>query len=198
MADRKLVSKLIRLAKARITEATKAELLPATLEAEGKLKRRVSNDGVATNGSPIGKYSRKPIRVSVDTPAPQKAKMKGRGKPRAGKKKGATTRKVDGKDEPLKTMYFEDGWAGFREFQGRQADTVNLTFTGDLMGSLKTGSSGDTATIAFTNKHAADKASGNEKRFGKTVFKLSREERAGVVKRLKDAARKGARSIFVP
>lgn len=170
------------------------ELPVALLAAEADFKQRVFLRGLTTDGKSIGKYSTKPfyaditkLREEYGSQLPL-AKLKPRGKPRFGRKKGFTTRRYRGERIDLVSEYFEGGYKAFREKLGRDGSRVNFKLSGALERSIQTGVSQNVGVIGFTNSRRADIAEDLEDRFSVVVFKLSDKEVEKVYKRLQAAA----------
>jgi hypothetical protein len=160
---------------------------------EADIKRRIFLDGLDANGTKIGSYSTDPIYVGVEAAKKRygsqipTSKLKGKGKGGKGKFKNGKTRK---------SQYFERGYAGFREFMGRDIGTVNLDLTSNLQNSILTGTSGNVGTISFisgnlkTGDVSGETLAGYlEEHFGdKDIFSASQAEVDLLNKALEDAA----------
>lgn len=133
---------------------------------------RIFEKGKATDGSPIGKYSKKEIWIKVPIDGVSNANFEKIGKPK--KKKGDTEKKAYPTKE---TMYFPNGYKEFKEKSGRKSNKVNLYLTGDLFLSVKLGQTADKTVIGIVSEEEKEKAEGNEKRFGKEIFSLSNDEK---------------------
>lgn len=136
----------------------------AVMDVKTMIDKRVFKDGLRSDNSPIGRYSRKPLYVSPDS-SPRRIVLKG--------KHGNTTFK-NGKKH--KTAYF-DGYGAFRTAIGRQNNTIDLRLTGDLQRDF--GASMQVLNgnwVLGTNRRINTvKMLGNEKRFG-VIFDLSNKE----------------------
>ncbi|MGB0863367.1 MAG: hypothetical protein ACPGXZ_10635 [Saprospiraceae bacterium] len=131
----------------------------ATKAMEAEHKSRIFTDGKASDGSEIGKYSKKETHISVPVVGLPSIKPKGK------------TRKAK------KTKYYADGYKGFREDVGRQTAKVDLNLTGTTASQLQTGKSQNATTYGFTQQRAVDIMQGNEKRYRKEIIKPSVAER---------------------
>lgn len=206
----KQAAALLRLVPGALTQAVETEQVLATIDLEGDIKQRVFNDGKNRAGGKIGTYSTEEIWLGVDAAKARygsqipTSKLKPRGKPLKGKKRGSADalKRVDENGQlvmkPRRTQYFSEGYSGFRAFMGREVSSVNLKLTGNLSNSIASGTEGNVSTIAFTNEKAAKIAEGNEKRFGgvRTIFKPSDGEVDELGRRLREAAQKALDRIF--
>ena len=129
--------------------------LVAAKAAEAELKRRVFNDGKAADGSMIGSYSTKEGRFGESAFA-----VKGAFRPDAGKR----------------SMLLTGGYAELRRINGRQADYVDLQYTGSLIRSITTRATGGAHAVVISNNGDADIARHNEARFGKAIFAAGKTE----------------------
>ncbi len=164
----------------RIPEAIEAtiesELTIAIGDMEADIKRRIFLNGLDANGTKIGSYSTDPIYVSINGARKRygsqipTSKLKGKGKAENSKSKFKN-------GNSRRSQYFKNGYAGFREFMGRDIGTVNLDLTGNLQNSISSGTNANVATIAFLNTEAQDLAGYLEERFsGKNIFAASQGE----------------------
>lgn len=131
----------------------------------GLHKTRIFTEGEATDGSPIGTYSKKAFYAPLKRgPLPQLSPLGKNGKStfKNGKKK--------------KTRYFKNGYFQYRPAVKRFNDKVDLDLTSTTRGSLAIGRRRGKITYGFTNKKAADIMNGNEKRFTKEITKPSEAE----------------------
>jgi len=124
------------------------------------VKRRVYRDGIAQNGSPIGRYSTKEGYFTTSLP---------------GLPKIAPKSKVGRKGN--KTFYSKTGYKGYREAVGRQSETVDLNLTGATFQATGVGQ-GQGGKIAFgiKNRRAAEIMDSNEQRFGKIIASPNQTE----------------------
>lgn len=120
-------------------------------------KQRIFADGKAADESKIGDYS--------TTPGYFDPKEFPKSFPPIGKtgKKG-------------KAAYFEDGYKGARQASGRRTDTVDLRLNGLMEQSFQQSVENGDVVFGFTEKQQAAKAFGNEKRFKKSIFEVSKKE----------------------
>lgn len=165
---------LLRSLPGALQQTIEVEQQLAMLDMEADIKNRVFKDGLDANGAKIGSYSTDPIYVSIAGAKKRygsqipTSKLKPSGKRNKGKNF------LNG--NPRKSQYFERGYAGFRDFMGRDTSTVNLDLTGNLMNSIATGTDRNVTTIRFINKEAGELSEHLEDRFGKTVFTASQAE----------------------
>jgi len=150
--------------------------------------QRIFSKGLAADGSPIGSYSTKPAYFS-----PKQKGAAGVPKPRIGL---PTTRVVKGKrvpalspigkngqtvfknGRPHKTAYVKDGYKGFRKLVGRQSGKVDLNLTGSLFLSVQLATTKSGVILFFATRNEAEKARGNELKFGKIIFNINATEQA--------------------
>lgn len=147
----------------------------AVISLFGDMDQRIFVDGMAADGSPIGKYGTKPMYVN---PKELPVKLPPIGK--TGKKQFK-----DGK--PHVTRYFAGGWKDVRNQTGRRIDRVNLDFTGGLHSGFSVDVSGKNPTIGFIDDLSAEKAEGNEDHFGKLIFDLTDKELNSLDQKISDS-----------
>lgn len=174
---------LLRGISGGLEAALEVRLPLALLDMEGDIKRRIFLDGLDANGNKIGSYSTDPIYVGIEAAKKRygsqipTSKLKGKGKAQNSKSKFKN-------GNSRKSQYFKSGYAGFREFMGRDIGTVNLDLTSNLQNSILTGTSGNVGTISFISGNLKTGAvSGEtlagylEERFGdKDIFSASKAE----------------------
>lgn len=144
-------------------------------ELEADFKRRIFNDGKATNGSKIGSYSTKGIYVNPSKPKKglpkgKLSKLKPRGKnPKSGQffKNG----------KKRKTAYLDDGYKQLRSVFGRQNQKIDLSLTGTLRLNIKALQRGSGAALAFTDLRGQLISAGQEHRKKKRIFRVSQAEK---------------------
>lgn len=120
--------------------------------------RRIFTDGKASDGSDIGNYSTNPIYIS---------------------KKNSPRNAGEVKE---KTLFFPGGYKQFKTDIGRGED-VNLRVFGRLQSDYLTPKKEDSPKgLIFSLKEDKNvkKKSGNEKRFSKDIFSLTKEEKEKV------------------
>lgn len=127
--------------------------------------KRVHLEGLATNLSPIGTYSTDPIYVNPEK-SPRNFQPMG--------KDGDTEFQFS--SNKRKTKYFKEGYKGFRSQVGRESGKVNLNMTGKLMADFGFDVIGMDAQIGFRSDYGSVVAEGNEDRFGKKIFDISKRE----------------------
>jgi len=129
--------------------------LVAAKAAEAALKRRVFNEGKAADGTMIGQYSTKEARFGESAFA-----VRGAFRPDAGKR----------------SMLLTGGYAELRRLNGRQANYVDLQYTGSLIRSITTQATGGAHAVVISTNDDAEVARHNEARFGKVVFEAGENE----------------------
>lgn len=111
-------------------------------------KKRIFQQGKASNGGKIGSYSTEPISISKKNQARQTGKT-----------------------------YFKGGYRQYKSLIGKGANTVNLRNTDQMMMDLGTTVVGKGKYgIGFTNQFNADKAEWNEERYDKKIFDTTAKE----------------------
>lgn len=134
---------------------------------------RIFEEGKASDGGTIGKYSTDPIYVNpADSPRSFGANI---GK--TGKSKFA-----DGK--PHQTRYFPGGYEQFRDKIGRPTNVVNLQLTEDLKRNTLPELNEGRYVFGFGHDFANDKATGNEAHFKKQIFDLTIKEMDSIDKKI--------------
>ena len=132
------------------------------------LKRRIFNNGLATDGSTIGQYSTTPFYQNpnnlVGVP---KSAVKPQGK------NGLATFK---NGNQKKTRYLASGYKELRDLTGRQSEYVDLSFSGSMAQNIQVGFSGELAVVRFTDAAEAEKMAQNEEHFGKEIIQPSQDE----------------------
>lgn len=198
---------LIRLIPGAMQSAVEVEQPLAILDLEADIKQEVFFEGRAADGSQIGTYSTEPLTMGIADAQRRfgsqipTSKLKPRGKNDKGKK--ATFRIINEDGERVavlrKGMHFERGWAGFRELMDRPTDKVNLKLTGNMAGSIASGTEGNVSTIGWTNEQARKIAEGNEEHFkGKkrTIIAASTDQIDRLFARLQGAANDALKKIL--
>jgi hypothetical protein len=156
-------------------------------EVEAAMSRRIFLRGQATDGGAIGQYSTTPIYVNPKAPflllLPKFQKRKPNLTPI-----GKNGDKVFKNGKPHKTAYLAGGYKELRQRTGRDAGAklkkfggiatsgVNLNLTGSMAQNFTTGINSGVVALGFTVAKEFEKARGNEKRFGKTIFAASPQE----------------------
>lgn len=102
--------------------------------------KRIFTDGLKTDGSQIGQYSEEPLYVNPVTRSPKKF-------PAAGK--FGDTKFKSGK--PHLTRYFPQGYKGYKQTIGRNANFVNLTNFGNLKSNFENQSRGQISVKKINN-----------------------------------------------
>lgn len=177
---------------ARELKTTKAILIAAST-AHADMVERIFTDGIASNGSKIGSYDTRNEQYVNPENSPKKFQPKGKGE-----KKSKTTQVFDistqksrrvaiKKDfSERKTRYFES-YKAFRAMIGRETAYVNLDLFGRLKqefeNSLRRVSNEDFEARLRTEE-SIEKATGNQRRFGKAIFSATESERETFLKTL--------------
>ncbi len=141
----------------------------AAFQVIAEYKQRIFFNGLDSSGSAIGQYSVNPFYInplSLTTVSAGGIKPEG--------KNGQTVFK---NGNPHKTKYLTQGYKQLRDLTGRQAETVDLNFSGSLFQSIKVTESGIVSAVTYTNDSMADIMESNETRFGKDISTVSNEER---------------------
>lgn len=197
----------LRLIPGAIQQAVETEQQLAILDMEADMKQRIFLDGERKDGTQIGKYSTRPTYISIEgargafgSQIPT-SKLKARGAKTKGKK--ATFRIVNEDGERVavlrRSMFFPGGYEEFRRLMGRDTSKVNLKLTGDMAGSIASGTERSVSTIAFTNEGARKKAEGNEEHFTGgtgTIFRAASVEIDRLTQRLTDAAQEALNTVL--
>lgn len=195
-------------------EGARAEQLPAMLVVEGNIKRRVFNDGLRADGTPIGQYSERPFSLDLvearrKYPQLPLSRMKPRGRPTKGRKRGSTAPLVrtgkDGQREfrERRSLYFPGGYKQFREMVNRQSEYVDLMLTGELALSIQTGRTTEAeAVVGFASDEMRKRADGQEVRFAgrsgdedPVIFAANREDAEFVLQAMVEGAERAVLRI---
>lgn len=151
-----------------LDETAKRVSTAAALTMLAKMKQRIFRLGLDSNNSPIGSYStnsyyQNPTKlVGVPTGGVTPQGKNGLGVFKNGK--------------PKKTRYLQNGYAELRELVGRQAEYVDLNFSGSLQLSMQVGVRGNVAVFGFTTQEGVDKMEKNEAHFTTTISEPTEEE----------------------
>ena len=169
-----------------VLEAQNKVGIVSMLNLQADMIERVFDGGKDVDGTPIGKYSTKPLYVSLkgQTSQYRSSSLKGKGK-------YSNSSKFEN-GNPRKSQYFPDGYSGFRAAVGRQNSKVDLRLSGSLLGSIQVGQTQGAITLGFNNDEQFKKAVGNEARFNKTIFSASEPE----LKSIEDAWEKASTDAF--
>lgn len=156
-----IIKRLERFASELQSEETRSRIeLIAVNRVLANTKIRIFEDGTATNGTPIGKYSTKPIYMPNALGLPR-IQLRG--------KTGNKTKVVN---------YYPGGYKEYRADVGRQNSRVDLNLTSSMFGAYQAGKNvfGE-SVIGFVSEDEAKKMEGNEKRFLKTIAVPSQQEK---------------------
>ena len=140
----------------------------AAFQVIAEYKQRIFFDGLDSSGSAIGQYSVNPFYInplSLTTVSAGGIKPEG--------KNGQTVFK---NGNPHKTKYLTQGYAELRNLTGRQAEKVDLNFSGSLFQSIKVTENGIVSAVTYTNDSMADIMESQEARFGKDISTVSNDE----------------------
>ena len=134
----------------------------AANQVSAEVKRRVFQNGIAQDGSQIGKYSTKEGWFSTSRPGLPKISAKG--KPPSNRAK--------------KTLYSATGYKGYREAVGRQSGKVDLNLTGSTFNGVGTGVGRDgLPAFGIKTTEAKNRIAGNEERFDCITVTPNEQER---------------------
>lgn len=139
--------------------------LVAVKRLEAEMKRRIFNEGLATNGGKIGEYSERPL--SVANPSIN---------PRAWAVPSAFVASRDRNGRVRDTQFFSGGYKEFRKEQGFQTAFVDTDYTGSLRQSLQTGLLGDDIVLGFADLEQYQKSIKLEQHFNKSIYEPSENE----------------------
>lgn len=156
----------------RINESN--ALVIAAKDTSAEMSERIFIEGQSVQGD-IGKYSTTATYIG-DKNSPKKGTHKG---------KNDDTKFKDGR--PHTTTYYEGGYSEYRSAMGRDNKGVNLSLTGRLETNFNNAlveNNADEVVLRLTAENTA-KARGNELRFNKRIFSLTKEERERFVDTLK-------------
>lgn len=140
----------------------------AAFQVIAEYKQRIFFDGLDSSGSLIGQYSVNPFYIN---PLSLTTVSAGGIKPMG--KNGQTVFK---NGNPHKTKYLTQGYAELRNLTGRQAEKVDLNFSGSLFQSIKVTENGIVSAVTYTNDSMADIMESQEARFGKDISTVSNDE----------------------
>ena len=141
----------------------------AAFQVIAEYKQRIFFEGLDSSGSPIGQYSVNPFYInplSLTTVSASGIKPMG--------KNGQSVFK---NGNPHKTKYLTQGYAELRTLTGRQAEKVDLNFSGSLFESIKVTENGNVSSVTYTNDEMANIMEFNEERFAKVISEVSDAER---------------------
>jgi hypothetical protein len=141
----------------------------AAFQVIAEYKQRIFFNGLDSSESPIGQYSVNPFYINPLSLTTVKAS--------GIKPMGKNGQSVFKNGNPHKTKYLTQGYAELRTLTGRQAETVDLNFSGSLFQSIKVTESGNVSAVTYTNDSMADIMEFNEERFGKDISTVSDNER---------------------
>lgn len=156
-----LTGKLKGIAGGELTRLIATDLLASN-------NRRIHNDGIAVNGAKIGNYSIKPMYAN---PKVSPKKFTGIGKT-------GRTKFLNGKQHV--TRYFKTGYRGFRSFVGREVSVVNLQLSGKLKLDWVMQPQGKNFLLGFKSKYGSEVSRGNEQRFGKRIWGVTKKDEADI------------------
>lgn len=171
----------------KLTDDLKAKLLnPQTIDTTvrktattmlAEIKTRVFEDGQATSQD-IGKYSTKPLYVSIDQ---NPGRSFGRPIGKTGRSKFETGKKA-GQDH--KSRYFPQGYDQYKTAIGRnQIGKVNLSLSGQLNKQMTIIATSKGYGLGWANTEMFNRAKWFEKKYSKAIWALTDREKE-VVKAL--------------
>lgn len=171
-----------------LIESEKERILTtAAFSVLAEMQDRIFDRGEAADGSKIGAYSSDETWIKIPITGVSNSKLKKKGKPKGKPKKSKETKE---------TMYFKNGYSQFRKTVGRQNKNVDLSLTGSLSASIIVGKKNDSIVIGIASEDNVEKAEGNEKRYSKTIFALSNEEKLLFLRIINREIEKINRKIF--
>jgi len=166
-----------KIAKLKVAEL----IMPYAISANSEMSARIFEDGKNGNGVKIGNYSTDEMYAGV-----RKFNNKGRFRPKG--KSGAVKFK---NGNVRKTMYLKNGYKELRQLQGYESSFVNLQYTGDLMTDFtKVKPVGDKVIVSVSRGINDKKIQGIENRYGKSVFKHTKDERKKFTEKVTKALKK--------
>lgn len=170
------------LKQAALTKVMEGVIVPAANEMLAQTKNRIMVEGKNSSGRRIGTYSEKPMYATVGQ-FDKTGSFRARGKKETGIQttkavkgiQGAsiTTTKdkiskgvIGGKKVAVKkqsgfhaeertSMYLPGGYRELRDIQGKEADFVNLNYTGSTMLSFQLQANGNEVLIGMTDERSA-------------------------------------------
>jgi len=152
----------------RVFEVKNEVLSSALKDVTDEMKTRIfifAKD--AQNGIIGTSYSKKPYYFAKDD-----FYITGRFRPQ-----GKNSKRPFANGKVRKTMYLAGGYSEFRQIQGFRTDRVDLLLKGDLYRSLKSKMQGERGLIGIDTKKEAQKSTGLETKYRKSVFYVSQRER---------------------
>jgi hypothetical protein len=158
---------------------------------KGEMTERIFGSGRDSDDNKIGDYSHEPAYYSKEqfvrkgafkAQGKYKEKLVDEKKYKVVKKKlknGTVQERIvsEKKYKAVKnvttTMFLKDGYAEFREIQGRQAGYKDFQLSGSLKNNLTIGEEGGNTVLGFTDQRESDKRKGLEEQVKKSVFQPS-------------------------
>lgn len=136
----------------------------------GAVLQRIFNEGLKTDGTPIGRYddTRKQTFLTENA------------KSRLNKKQKTKLSKLEKSDDFKGITYKE-----LRELKGLQTDYVDLQFNGDLFNSIDVGNFDGRPAIGITTEKQAKIAGYHDDKYG-LIFTASDDERAAAAESARD------------
>lgn len=155
-------------------QAMNKAVLASSLTVVADMAQRIFVSGKASDNSMIGEYDTENEIYVPPSATPKKVPLKG---------KDGKTKFKNG--EKHKTSYFES-YSTFKKKVSGKNDKVNLRLFGILQSNFATGVSqeGNASVVKLTEENY-DKAVGNERRFKKKIFSLTKAERKKYVRLVK-------------
>lgn len=153
-----------------INEGSFRASVAAATALKAEMLDRIFGQGKDSTGGKIGSYSTKPYYADKESFI-RKGSFKPVGK--YGDKKFTTGKK---KGQPHQSMYLKGGYKEFRDIQGRQTQAVDLKLSGSLFNAIVLAQENNTTLIGITSQRESNKRKGNEKHFGKPIFKPAKSD----------------------
>lgn len=173
-------------------QAVQAIIVPRANELLANTKNRIIKQGLDSNMSAIGPYSKKPGYYGrgefINGGAfvgQGKSGFKGERIKRDiynvvvqknGRERLVLSDEVSIEKRTPKNMYLEQGYYQFRQIQGREVGFTNLVLSGDTMQRYQMSVQGGSILFGMTTRKAALIRQGQEERKDKPIFKSSKQE----------------------
>lgn len=143
-------------------------ILPFAVTANTEMSERIFEDGKNASNAKIGNYSTEEMYASQNK-FNNKGSFRPKGKSGKSKFKNGNTHK---------SMFLKNGYRELRKLQGYQSSFVNLQYTGDLMTDFtKVKPVGEKVIVSVSRGINDKKIQGLEDRYGKNVFRHTKEEK---------------------
>ncbi len=163
-------------------------ILPFAVTANTEMSERIFEDGKNASNAKIGNYSTEEMYAGVSK-FNNNGAFRPQGKSEYGKKRKTVTvfdvktkkKKsvaVTKQYRERKTMFLKNGYKELRAIQGYESSFVNLQYTGDLMTDFtKVKPIGEKVIVSVSRGINDKKIQGLENRYGRNVFRHTKEEK---------------------